>query len=147
MYMQGVLRIFIGISVIGGLLLFIFVMNTPKEVKTSFAKKFPRVTDVFWERESIDQWEAEFTFKNVEYSANYLDDGTWLETKHKMAYHEMTLVAKNTLTKEFPTYKVELVELLETLNTSAYKIQISKESKSMEVLISLEGLLLSNLKK
>ena len=64
-----------------------------------------------------------------------------------MAYHEMTLVAKNTLTKEFPTYKVELVELLETLNTSAYKIQISKESKSMEVLISLEGLLLSNLKK
>tara|TARA_R110001606_G_scaffold69733_2_gene159434 strand:- start:7768 stop:8205 length:438 start_codon:yes stop_codon:yes gene_type:complete len=145
--MQGVLRIFIGFSVIAGLLLFIYVINTPKEVKTSFAKKFPMVTDVYWERESIDEWEAEFSIQNIEYSANFLDDGTWVETEHKIAFHEITLVAKNALTKEFSNYKVELVELLETLNISAYEIQISKDSKSIEVLISLEGLLLSNLKE
>ena len=145
--MQGVLRVFIGIIILGGLLLFIYAINTPKEVKTSFSKRFPMATDVFWERESLNEWEAEFKMQNMEYSANFLDDGTWVKTEHKITFHEMTLVAKNTLTKEFPNHKVELVELLETLNTSAYEIQISKDSKSIEVLISLEGLLLSNLKK
>ena len=145
--MQGVLRVFIGIIILGGLLLFIYLINTPKEVKISFAKKFPMATDVFWERESLDEWEAEFKMQDNDYTAIFLENGNWVESEHKIAFQEMTLVAKNTLTKEFPNYKVELVELLETLNTSAYEIQISQDSKSIKVLISLEGLLLSNLKE
>ena len=77
--MEGVLRVFIGIIILGGLLLFIYLINTPKEVKISFAKKFPMATDVFWERESLDEWEAEFKMQDNDYSAIFLENGNWVE--------------------------------------------------------------------
>jgi len=61
----------------------------PHVVKDAFAKKFPTAKKVDWEKENEKEWEAEFKFNKVEYSANFLEDGTWKETEHEIDEKEV----------------------------------------------------------
>ena len=58
--------------------------DVPIRVKEAFAKKFPNIKKVKWEKESNSEWEGEFKIKGMEYSANFLEDGTWKETEHEI---------------------------------------------------------------
>ncbi len=53
----------------------------PAAVKTAFAKKFPTATKVNWGKEAAKEYEAEFTLDGSPISANFAEDGTWLETE------------------------------------------------------------------
>ncbi len=57
-----------------------FAINVPIAVKEAFAKKFPAATNIKWGKENTSEYEAEFKLNGRSASANFLTDGSWVET-------------------------------------------------------------------
>ncbi len=113
--------------------------DAPTNVKGAFAKKFPNVKKVKWEKENATEWEAEFKMKGTEYSANFTEDGTWKETEHEIKKSAIPAHVKSTLDTEFAGYKIEEAEISETDEGSIYEFGIEKGEQSMEVAIDTDG--------
>ena len=52
-----------------------YASPTSAAVKQSFDKKFPAPTQVRWGKESVTEWEADFTLNGKPVSANFSQDG------------------------------------------------------------------------
>ncbi|WP_431160796.1 PepSY-like domain-containing protein [Flagellimonas beolgyonensis] len=124
-----------------GLALFAFASNrsVPLRVKAAFVKKFPHVKKVKWDKESDAEWEAEFKMDGMEYSANFLEDGTWKETEHEIKIKDIPDTVKATLNSEFAGYEIEEAEISETVDGLTYEFEIEKGEEELEVAIDAQG--------
>ena len=113
--------------------------KAPQKVKEAFAKKFPTAKKVKWEKENANEWEAEFKMNKVEYSANFLEDGTWKETEHEIDENDIPQNVKAALASSFPGYEMEEAEISETQNGTVYEFEIEKGETQMEVAIDPNG--------
>ena len=113
--------------------------KVPQKVKEAFVKKFPTTKKVKWEKENATEWEAEFKINKVEYSANFLEDGTWQETEHEIEEKEIPQNVKFALEKAFPGYEMKEAEISETQKGMVYEFEIEKGEIEMEVMISSNG--------
>lgn len=113
--------------------------DAPQKVKDAFAKKFPAVKKVKWEKESDTEWEGEFKMNGTEFSANFLEDGTWQETEHEIKKKSIPANVKTTLETEFQGYKIEEAELSETAEGSVYEFELEKGEEELEVTIDTNG--------
>jgi|TARA_R110001583_G_scaffold123813_1_gene275211 uncharacterized membrane protein YkoI len=117
--------------------------DVPIRVKEAFAKKFPNIKKVKWEKESNSEWEGEFKIKGMEYSANFLEDGTWKETEHEIKRNAIPSNIKTILDTEFSGYKIEEAEISETQNGSVYEFELEKGELNTEITIDLKGNVIS----
>ena len=113
--------------------------ESPKAVTEAFAKKFPTATSVKWDKESETEWEAEFKMNKVEFSANFLQDGTWKETEHEIEEKDVPQNVKDALMSAFSGYDIEEVEVSETAKGLVYEFGIEKGHTEMEVAINQNG--------
>ncbi|WP_245891911.1 PepSY-like domain-containing protein [Polaribacter glomeratus] len=113
--------------------------KAPLKVTQAFSKKFPTVKKVKWDKESATQWEAEFKMNKVEYSANFLEDGTWQETEHEISKKDIPATIKTALMAAFPGYEIEEAEISETPKELLYEFMIEKGEIEMEVAINANG--------
>lgn len=113
--------------------------KVPQAVKDAFAKKFPTAKKVDWEKENDKEWEAEFKLNKVEYSANFLQDGTWKETEHEIKESEIPQAVLTSLKSNFPGYEIEEAEISETAEGTVYEFEIEKGKSEMEVTIDSNG--------
>jgi hypothetical protein len=113
--------------------------KVPQKVKDAFTKKFPTAKKVDWDKESETEWEAEFKMNKVEYSANFLEDGTWQETEHEIEKKDVPQNVQLALTKAFPDFDIEEVEVSETIKGMVYEFDIEKGETEMEVAIDPSG--------
>ncbi|MCJ7466047.1 MAG: PepSY-like domain-containing protein [Maribacter sp.] len=127
------------IAVSGGLIAFGLKSEVPQKVMDAFTQKFPKAKSIQWDKESDTEWEAEFKMNGVEYSANFLEDGTWKETEHELAKKEIPADIYASLMKEFPLYKVEEAEISETEEGPVYEFAIEKGKTKMEVVVDMKG--------
>lgn len=126
-----------------GIYAFGSVEDVPTKVKEAFAKKFPAVKKVKWEKESDTEWEGEFKMKGKEFSANFLEDGTWQETEHEIKKKAIPANVKTTLDTEFSGYKIEEAELSETQEGSVYEFELEMGEEELEVVIDTDGKVVS----
>jgi len=113
--------------------------DAPKKVKDAFAKKFPMVKKAKWEKENDTEWEAEFKIKGTEYSANFMEDGTWKETEHEIKKNAIPANVKTTLDTQFSGYRIEEAEISETSENSVFEFELEKGEQVMEVAIDTHG--------
>lgn len=113
--------------------------QVPQKVKDAFTKKFPTATKVKWDKENATEWEAEFKMDNTEYSANFLEDGTWKETEHAIDDKEIPKNVKSALMSAFPGYKIKESELSETKDVMLYEFEIKKGESEIEVALDKTG--------
>ena len=119
-------------------------IDVPQKVKYAFAKKFPKAKRVKWAKESDTEWEAEFKLKGTEYSANFLEDGSWQETEREINIKTIPVNIKNTLESEFSAYQIEEAAISETLNGSMYEFELEKREEELEVVIGMNGKVIKN---
>ncbi|APU11630.1 PepSY-like domain-containing protein [Cellulophaga lytica] len=134
------LKVILGIFLVT--ILFAFTSRgdkAPQKVKDAFAKKFPTAKKVKWEKENTTEWEAEFKMNKVEYSANFLEDGTWKETEHEIDENDIPQNVKAALASSFPGYEMEEAEISETQNGTVYEFEIEKDETEIEVAIDANG--------
>ena len=122
-----------------GIFAFGTIEDAPQKVREAFAKKFPNVKKVKWEKESDTEWEGEFKMKGTEYSAIFLQDGTWQETEHEIKKKSIPASIKTTLETEFSGYEIEEAEISETKDGSVYEFELEKGEEELEVVIDNNG--------
>ncbi len=118
--------------------------GTPSAVKTAFNEKFPNATSVKWEKENETEWEAEFKLNDVEYSANFSNDGIWKETEHEVVIGELPDVIKNVLENQYDGYTIKGAEIIETPTLSGFEVEIKKGKETLEIMINADGIVQKN---
>ena len=113
--------------------------SAPQKVKDIFAQKFPNATDVEWEKESDTEWEARFKLNGKEYSSNFMQDGTWVETEYEVSESDIPQAVLDAINTNFEGYEVEDIELTETKDGKAYEFSIEKDGDEVEVIIDSSG--------
>lgn len=113
--------------------------KVPQVVKEAFTRKFPAVKKVDWEKENDTEWEAEFKINKVEYSANFLEDGSWKETEHEVKPNDVPQDILSSLKSNFPGYEIEEAEISETTEGIFYELEIEKGKDELEVMIDSKG--------
>ena len=116
--------------------------EVPKVVKNTFAKMFPEARSVAWNQENPSEWEAEFKMNGMEYSANFITDGTWKETEHEIDQNEVPQQVMAVLKKEYSDYKIKESEIAETAHGMVYEFEVKQAGKKIEVAIDNNGKIL-----
>lgn len=113
--------------------------DVPQAVKSAFTQKFSGATSVKWGRESDKEWEAEFQMGGKKYSANFDNDGVWMETEYEVTVSELPAAVKAALDKESAGFKIKETAVTETVEGKAYEFVISKRETKMELVIDTNG--------
>ena len=113
--------------------------DVPENVLSTFKKMFPTANKIDWSKESETEWEAEFQMNSLEYSANFLENGTWIETEHELKKKDIPKNIIESITSQFPGYEIEEAELSETKDGIVYEFEIEKGESELEVTYSKEG--------
>lgn len=106
--------------------------KVPESVKQTFMEKFPDAGDVEWEYEKDENsWEADFSMNGKEMSADFNQEGQWLETEVEIDLselpHQIETVLNEHIQSNYPSAAVEEVERIETAQGIFYEIEIIAE--------------------
>ena len=113
--------------------------SPPQTVVTAFSQKFPGVKDVDWSKEKNGEWEAEFEQGDVEISANFNADGTWLETETELKPTDLPAPVQTALKGK----KVkEAARIQRADGTTVYEAEV----KHKDLIFDAAGNLLSEVK-
>jgi len=113
--------------------------SAPEAATKAFSAKFPNAKNVKWDKENENEWEAEFKIGGVEYSANYTSDGIWKETEHEIKKSEVPANVIATINTEYAGYKIEEMEISETIEGLVYEFEIEKGESEWEIAIDATG--------
>lgn len=114
--------------------------NPPSEVKKAFDFKFPKATNVKWEKENAKEWEASFLTNGEKVSANFSIDGSWVETEKSIKISELPKAVIQTEQKKFPGWKLVGAEKTETAkNGLIYETIITSGTHKKEIAFKENG--------
>lgn len=118
-----------------------FAGTPPDAVKKVFAKKFPTATNVKWGVEGPKEWEADFTYEGNKISANFYEDGTWLETEKEINANNLPKAVLVALKSKFKDWKIVEADLTDTAkNGTIYEVDLKKGFKSKSVAFKENGI-------
>ena len=121
----------------------VFICSTAfaqsNEVKSTLTKMFPSAENVKWSQEDDTEWEAEFNINVQKFSANFSNNGTWLETERELETVEIPTAIQTTIAKEFADYQVKEAALSETKNGSVFEFELSQGKTVLEVTFNRDG--------
>jgi len=131
------------IGVISAILIFTMAncngQGAPKEVLKTFNEKFAKASDVKWEQEEPNEWEAEFKLDGKEASASFDLAGNWLETEMVLAEKDITPAAQKAISAKFAGWEFEKVESIEKPGFNGYEIEMEKGETSVELVVTAAG--------
>lgn len=135
--MKKILLLVASISLMSNL---IFAGNPPLAVKQAFDKKFPNASKVGWGKESANEWEAEFTWEGNKISANFAEDGTWLETEHEIKVGSLPKAVAEAINLNYPGWAVLEANKTESLeHGTIYEADMKKGREKKSIAFKEDG--------
>lgn len=111
-----------------------------KAAKNAFNTKFPDAENVKWGKENSKEYEAEFTLNGTDMSANFLKDGTWVETETSMGVDNLPQAVKDAVKSNYPNGRIVGASKIEKPNKDTiYETDIEIKSKTKEVVFDEKG--------
>lgn len=107
------------------------VSRTPENIVATFEAKYPKATDVEWEKDG-EKWEVEFELDGVEYEAEFDEKGEWIKTEHEVSESEIPDSIQNTLDGEYTDYAIVGVEKYDSREGAYFEIKLQKGGKIEE---------------
>ncbi len=117
-----------------------FAITAPAAVKMAFKKKFPTATKVIWGKEAPKEWETEFTFGGNKISANFGEDGTWLETGKKIKAADLPKALAAAAKLKYPGQAIAEADKTETSkHGTIYEADLKNGMKKKAVAFKEDG--------
>ncbi len=117
-----------------------FASTPPKVVSDAFTKKFPTATKVSWGKEGPKEWEAEFTLNGEKISANFGQDGTWLETEQEIKASSLPAAVLANVKAKYAAWKIAEADKTETdKHGTIYEVDLKKGMKSKSLAFKADG--------
>lgn len=117
--------------------------EAPAVVLNAFTSKFPRATDVEWEKKG-SHYEVEFETGSGGRDHKMLIDSTGKVIFHKQEIREsdLTEAVKATLTRNFPGYRLDDIEKTENNGILSYKLEVKKGREEWKLVLDAGGKML-----
>ena len=117
-----------------------FAGNAPTAVLKAFEQKFPNATAVKWDKENAHEYEASFEWKGEKHSANFNDNGEWLETESTSVFNQLPEKVQTAFNASHKGATVKAVAKIETSKgVIKYEIEIKQGSKTVELFYTADG--------
>lgn len=117
-----------------------FASTPPKVVSDAFMKKFPAATKVSWGKEGPKEWEAEFTLNGEKISANFGQDGTWLETEQEIKAANLPKAVSASVKMKYSDWKIAEADKTETAkHGTIYEVDLKKGLKTKSLAFKEDG--------
>jgi hypothetical protein len=118
-----------------------FAGTPPDVVKKAFAKKFPTATKVSWGVEGPKEWEAEFTLEGSRISANFSENGTWLETEREIKAANLPKAVLAAVKSKYSDWKIAEADKTESSkHGTIYEVDLKKGMKSKSLAFKENGM-------
>ncbi len=122
-----------------------FAVNVPTSVQKAFEQKFPNATNVKWDKENAHEYEASFDLNSKKYSANFSDQGKWLETESSISFNQLPVKVLSTYNTSNKGDIVKAVAKIETFQEiTKYEIEYKQGLKTLETLYNENGSVIKN---
>ena len=122
-----------------------FAGNVPTAVQKAFEQKFPGATNIKWDKENAHEYEASFDLNSEKYSANFSDQGTWLETESSITFNLLPDKVQSTFNTSNKDATVKAVAKIETSQgVTKYEIEYKQGVKTIETLYNEDGTVIKN---
>lgn len=112
-------------------------VNVPEKVLASFEDMFPLASEVEWEMENENEWEAEFDMDGKESSACFTIDGVWLETEYEIESLPETI--ETIINETYPGYEIIEVEIVESSTFNGFEVDLENEDGEIEIMVTKNG--------
>ena len=97
----------------------------PKAVKDAFAKKYPTVKKVKWEKEGVN-YEGNFDYNKVESSVVVNPKGNILETESEIEVSTLSKKITDYVAKNYPNQKIkEAAMIVDSKNKTMYEAEVN----------------------
>ena len=117
-----------------------FAKTPPKVVTDAFAKKFPTATKVSWGVEGPKEWEAEFTLEGEKISANFSQEGTWIETEKEIKSTNLPKAVLAALKSKYMDWEIKESDKTETAkHGTIYEVDLKKGLKTKSLAFKEDG--------
>jgi protoheme ferro-lyase len=116
--------------------------EVPQKVSDSFSKKYPDAKSVKWEEESKNEWEVEFTLNSKKYTADFTDDGKWIETEQRILPNDLPKHIKSVIVTDYNGYKIDHAEIIENIDFKGYEVEIENSSRTINLFFDGTGKLI-----
>jgi len=125
--------------------------DIPVNVKDGFAKKFPTAKKVKWEKENDTEFEASFKQDGKTMTANFDEQGNWLETEWEVKLKELPEEVKTAVAQKYPGFEIDEAEYQESPDFTGYEMVIEKQEGKQEIekeiQVSKDGQTINELKE
>jgi len=112
-------------------------VNIPDSVKVSFEEMFPDATEVEWEMENDNGWEADFELDGKEASACFTINGEWIETEYEV--EDLPETIETIVNETYPGYKIDEIDMVESPEFNGYEIELENGEEELEILVTRNG--------
>ncbi len=115
-------------------------IKTPTMVRVAFEIRFPGATNVKWGKENKHEYEAEFTYQGTNYSANFKDNGDWLETESPITFDSLPQGVKDWYKNPRIQATIKTIMKIENcVGITKYEVELQLGNKTREYLYDAEG--------
>lgn len=114
-------------------------VRVPQAAKDAFASKFPSAKNIKWGKENAKEFEAEFTLDGVAVSANFDNNGQWLETETTMPFADLPVPVKESVQGKYPDATISLSEKIEHPDKVMYEVHLKAKGKKLELVMNPDG--------
>ena len=111
----------------------------PKPATDAFAKMFPGASEIQWEQEEINIWDADFKLGDIEKGASFSSDGAWLMTETIISKRELPAEIFKTIALVFEGFNIEEIEKIEEDSSIGYEIVLEKGNTEVEIQAAEDG--------
>ena len=112
--------------------------QVPGPVKKSLITKFPKATDVEWEKVAAN-YQAQFTNGNDWTVALFSATGEWQKTEISLDTEMLPATLKTSISKNFKGFETTSATKIINKGGTNYLVQVDSETEGYEVLIKEDG--------
>jgi hypothetical protein len=121
----------------------VFATQAPKAVTTAFHQKFNGASNVKWEKESANEFNATFELSGKRMTANFNSNGQWLSSETEVGLSGMPALSKIILQTRFIGWDIAQVYKIEKADgAKLYQAELVKDGITKEVYIKPNGVIL-----
>lgn len=104
-----------------------FARKPPVSVQKAFQQKFPGSLNVIWIKETVNLWEAFFTINGIKSSADFTEEGIWLNTEIQIQESELPIGLSDIVRSSSPDWIIEEINKIQTVSHGTiYAIDVRK---------------------
>jgi len=132
--------IFLTLTLIGAYATSYAKRKVPSDVISAFDKQFPNASNVKWDKENAHEYEASFVWNGEKLSANFYDNGEWLETESPTTFDQLPERVQEAFNASHPGAKIKAIAKIETSKGSIkYEVEIKQGIKTAELFYDVNG--------